>query len=253
MKARRGQELALLVALVALLAPRGGSGESAEPRDLLVFAAASLTDAVGQIATAFERETGTKVRCSFAGSNILARQIEAGAPADLFVSASPERMDELVRAGLVRPHDRVDLLSNRLVVIVAAGSRLPLHRPEDLARVRTLALVPAGIYARRWLVAAGLWDRLRGRVVPTLDVRAALVAVDSGAAEVGIVYRTDARMARSARVAFEVPATEAPRIVYPAAVLARASAGARLLFDRLRSARARVVFERHGFEVLGGS
>jgi len=256
MRARSLRGLGVLAALVAPVVLTPG-GEAASRDEVLVFAAASLTDAVGEIAGVFQRETGTRVLCSFAGSNVLARQIRAGAPADLFLSANPERMDELERAGLVRASDRVDLLSNGLVVVVAARSERRLERPRDLLGVRALALgdpeaVPAGIYARRWLEGAGLWSRLRDRVVPTLDVRAALVAVDSGAAEAGVVYRTDARMARSARVAFEVPAADAPRIVYPVAVLARASPGTRALFDALASPRAREVFERHGFEVLGG-
>jgi molybdate transport system substrate-binding protein len=111
--------------------------------------------------------------------------------------------------------------------------------------------VPAGIYARQWLERAGLWEGLRDRVVPTLDVRAALAAVDSGAAEVGIVYRTDAGMARRARVVLEVPAACAPRIVYPAAVLARSSPEGRRFLGHLLSKGARGVFERLGFEVLG--
>jgi molybdate transport system substrate-binding protein len=229
---------------------------AAPGREILVFAAASLTEALQEIGTAYERETGVRVVCSFAGSNDLARQIRAGAPADVFVSANAERMDELVAAGLVRPADRFDLLSNALVVIVSVGSSLSVHGPGDLLRAHELALadpeaVPAGIYARRWLERVGWWGRLRGRVVPTLDVRAALAAVDSGAAEAGVVYRTDAAMARRARVAFEVPADEAPRIVYPAAVLVSASPDARPFLERLRSPASRAVFERLGFEVLG--
>jgi molybdate transport system substrate-binding protein len=246
--------------LAALAVPAAG-GPAPRPsgsgREVLVFAAASLTDALREIGSAFEARTGTRVPFSFAGSNALARQIEAGAPADVFVSANRERMDELERAGLVRPADRVNLLSNALVVVLAPTSHLVLRARADLLGVRRLALgdpqaVPAGIYARQWLERIGLWDRLRGRVVPTLDVRAALVAVDSGAADAGIVYRTDAAMARHARVGLEVTGPAAPRIVYPAALLAASSSpDARAFFDHLESAEARAVFERFGFEVLG--
>ena len=193
---------------------------------------------------------------SFGGSNDLARQIRAGAPAEVFVSASAERMDEVQRAGLVRAADRVDLLSNRLVVVVPAGATVAPATAEDLTRVRRLALgdpqaVPAGIYARQWLEKRGLWERVRDRVVPTLDVRAALAAVESGNADAGIVYRTDAAISRRVRVAFEVPADEAPRIVYPAALLAGARGpAARAFFEHLRSPEAREVFERLGFEFL---
>jgi molybdate transport system substrate-binding protein len=223
-----------------------------------VFAAASLADALREIGTAFEAQTGHRVVLSLGGSNDLARQIRAGAPAEVFVSASVERMDEVERAGLVRAGDRVDLLSNRLVVVVPATTPTVPVRAEDLVGVRRLALgdpeaVPAGIYARQWLEKRGLWQRLRDRVVPTLDVRAALAAVESGNADAGIVYRTDAAISRRVRVAFEVPAGEAPRIVYPAALLtASRGASARAFFEHLRSPAARAVFGRLGFEVLAG-
>jgi molybdate transport system substrate-binding protein len=250
----------IALVLAALTAPAAGEPPprpGVAGREVLVFAAASLTDALRGIGSAFEGRTGIRVLFSFAGSNALARQIEAGAPANVFVSANRERMDELERAGLVRPADRVDLLSNELVAVLAPTSHLVLRTPADLLGVRRLALgdpqaVPAGIYARQWLERVGLWERLRSRVVPTLDVRAALVAVDSGAADAGIVYRTDAAMARHARVGLEVTGPAAPRIVYPAALLAASSSpGARAFFDHLESEEARAVFERFGFEVLG--
>ena len=224
--------------------------------EVVVFAAASLADALREIGKDFESRTGHRVVISFGGSNDLARQIRAGAPAEVFVSASAERMDEVQGAGFVRPQDRVDLLSNQLVVIVPAGSTTSLATAEELTRVRRLALgdpqaVPAGIYARQWIEERGLWERLRDRVVPTLDVRAALAAVESGNADAGIVYRTDAAISKRVRVAFEVPAKEAPRIVYPAALLATAgSPAARAFFEYLRSPEARAVFERLGFEFL---
>jgi molybdate transport system substrate-binding protein len=223
-----------------------------------VFAAASLADALREIGAGFEARTGDRVVLSVGGSNDLARQIRAGAPAEVFVSASAERMDELERAGLVRAGDRVDLLSNRLAVVVPAGSTTSLASAEDLAGVRRLALgdpqaVPAGIYARQWLEKRGLWERVRDRVVPTLDVRAALAAVESGNADAGIVYKTDAAISKRVRVALEVPEAEAPRIVYPAALLATANGPApRAFFEHLRSAEARAVFERLGFELLRG-
>ena len=248
----------VLAALAVPVAGQTPRGREATGREVLVFAAASLTDVLREIGGAFEARTGTRVLFSFAGSNTLARQIRAGAPAEVFVSANRERMDELERAGLIRPADRVDLLANTLVVVLAPTSRLVLRASADLLGVRRLALgdpeaVPAGIYARQWLERVGLWERLRARVVPTLDVRAALVAVDSGAADAGIVYRTDAPMARHARVGLEVSGPAAPRIVYPAALLAASSSpGARAFFGELRSEGARAVFERFGFEVLGG-
>ncbi len=165
-------------------------------------------------------------------------------------------MDEVQGAGFVRPPDRVDLLSNHLVVVVPADATTALARAEDLTGMRRLALgdpqaVPAGIYARQWLERRGLWERLRDRVVPTLDVRAALAAVESGNADAGIVYRTDAAISKRVRVVFEVSAEEAPRIVYPAALLATARGpAARAFYENLRSPAAREVFEGLGFEFL---
>jgi molybdate transport system substrate-binding protein len=252
--------LAAGLALAAFgVSPPEGSPAAARPRpEILVFAAASLTDGLGEIGADFEARTGVRVLFSFAGSNALARQIQAGAPADVFVSANLDRMDELERAGLVRPDDRVSLLSNRLAVVVATSSDLVVSTPSDLSRTSRLALgdpeaVPAGIYARLWLEGLGLWATLRDRVVPTLDVRAALAAVESGAVDAGVVYRTDAALSSRVRVAFEVPVAEAPPIVYPAAVLASSTAPeARAFLEHLRSSPARAVFTRLGFEPLEG-
>jgi molybdate transport system substrate-binding protein len=250
----RSAILVLLPAMALAAVPR-----AAHPADeVVVFAAASLTDALAEIGKEFEARSGARLVFSFAGSNDLARQIRAGAPADVFVSASVERMDEVERAGLVRAGDRVDLLSNSLVVVVPSGSSLVVKAPEDLLRARRLALgdpeaVPAGIYARQWLEGRGLWAALRERVVPTLDVRAALFAVESRAVDAGIVYRTDVALSKRVRVAFDVPAREVPRIVYAAALLASSRRpSARAFFEDLRSPSARAVFERLGFFVLGG-
>ncbi|MCG6925247.1 MAG: molybdate ABC transporter substrate-binding protein [Acidobacteria bacterium] len=249
--------LAVTALTAATAAESPGPATHSRP-ELLVFAAASLTDALGEIGAGFEARTGVRVLFSFAGSNALARQIRAGAPADVFVSANIARMDELEQVGLVRSADRLSLLSNRLVVVVGAASDLVVTQPRDLERARRLALgdpeaVPAGIYARQWLEGRGLWERLRDRVVPTLDVRAALAAVESGAAEAGIVYRSDVAIAQRARVAFEVPAEQAPRIVYPAAVIASSRSSSALPFlEYLQSPDARAVFTRLGFEPLDG-
>jgi len=245
----------VLASLGALLLATGALPARAGADEVVVFAAASLSDAIGEIARGFEESTGHRVVASFAGSNELARQIRAGAPAGVFVSAHPGRVDELEEAGLVARENRTDLLGNRLVVVVPASSRLAITRPEHLAAARRIALadpqsVPAGIYAREWLTARGMWELLKDRVVPALDVRAALAAVDSAAVDAGIVYRTDVAAARSARLAFEVPAAECPPIVYPAALLRPDAPAARAYYDHLRSPEARAVFERLGFEPL---
>jgi molybdate transport system substrate-binding protein len=241
----------MLLALPLLLA----SVASAE--DLTVFAAASLTDALQEIGGSYRNEAGTAVGFSFGASSDLARQIVAGAPADVFFSADTARMDAVEKAGLVAPGDRVDLLSNILVVIEGAGATSRLAVPADLGGVRRLALadpeaVPAGVYARKWLESIGLWERLQQRVVPLLDVRAALAAVASGNADAAIVYRTDAALSKRVRIAFEVPKAEGPSIAYVvAAISSSRNPAARAFVKRLRAAETARVFEKHGFIVLG--
>jgi molybdate transport system substrate-binding protein len=236
---------------LAFLAGRAGADE------VDVYAAASLTDVLTEIAVGFERSSGHRVMFNFGGSNDLARQIEAGAPADVFFSADEAQMDRLEGAGLVRAEDRIDVLSNRLVVVVPATSAARLAGARDLLPLRRLALadpqaVPAGVYARVWLESIGLWERLREKVVPALNVRAALAAVESENVEAGVVYRTDAALSRRVRVAFEVPGEQGPAIVYPLAPVASSTkAGTREMVRYLLSAPAREVYARHGFVVLG--
>ena len=200
-------------------------GAPVPAEEVSVLAAASLTEALKEVAQGFEQSSGHKVVFNLGGSNDLARQIKAGAPADVFFSADKAQMDGLEKAGLVRAQDRVALLSNVLVVIVPASSTARLSGPQDLPSVKRLALgdpqaVPAGVYARTWLESVGLWHRLKDKVVPTLNVRAALSAVESESADAGIVYRTDAALSKRVKVAFEVPKEQGPAIVYPLAPIA---------------------------------
>jgi molybdate transport system substrate-binding protein len=224
--------------------------------EVSVFGAASLTEALKEVAQGFEKSTGHEVVFNLGGSNDLARQIKAGAPADVFFSADEAQMDGLESAGLVRAQDRVDVLSNVLVVIAPASSTARLSGPGDLPGVRRLALadpqaVPAGVYARTWLESVGLWNRLEDRVVPTLNVRAAVSAVESESADAGIVYRTDAAISKRVRVAFEVPKEQGPAIVYPLAPLAASKRAATVdLVQYLLSPRAREIYVRHGFVVV---
>lgn len=226
---------------------------AASGEELLVFAAASLTESLQEIGKAYERKTGTAVRFSFGGSGDLARQIEAGAPADVFFSADTAKMDSLEKAGLVRHRDRREFLSNWLSVVVPAGSKSRMHGPRDLLQFSKIALadpaaVPAGIYAKRWLESAGVWSEVAGRVVPTLDVRAALAAVESEAVEAAVVYRTDARVSKRVRPVFETPAS--PPILYSLAPMARAGPAARDLAAFLGGKEAAEVFSRAGFVVI---
>ena len=250
--------LAVLLAVLALALPVPLRAAEARDGELAVLAAASLAEAMADVAAAWRARGEPGLRLQLGGSNELARQIAAGAPGDLFVSADASKMDGLERSGLLAPGTRRDLLGNQLVVIVPADAP-PLAAPGALAgpAVARLALaqpdaVPAGIYARTWLERRGLWERVRARVVATENVRGALAAVASGNADAGIVYATDAAVSTRVRVVFEVPAEEAPPVVYPAAVLAGSErpAAARRLLDFLWGPAARALFERRGFRVL---
>lgn len=248
-----------LVVYIREAAVEGETAVETSAGEIHVFAAASLTEALTEIAAAYEKASGAQIVLNFGASSTLARQIREGAPADLFLSADEEKMDALAREGLLLAGTRRSVLSNTLVVVVPAGSRLKISGIADLAApsVQALALaetrtVPAGIYARRLLEARGIWPRLAGRVVPTESVRAALAAVASGNADAGIVYRTDAGISKEVRVGFEVPRAAGPPISYPFAALAasRQPEAARGLLAYLASPAALEVFRRHGFLVL---
>jgi molybdate transport system substrate-binding protein len=245
----------LLVLLVAAAFASGGRSALAAD-EVTLFAAASLTDALKEIAAGFEAESGHKVLLNLGGSNDLARQIKAGAPADAFFSADEAQMDGLQAAGLVRAADRKVVLSNVLVAIVPAGVRAGIASPADLTSVNRLALadpqaVPAGVYARTWLESIGLWDGVKDKVIPTLNVRAALAAVESEHADAGIVYRTDAQLSKRVRIAFEVARDKGPVISYPLAPLAAAARPATAaLVSYLVSPPALAVYRRYGFVVL---
>jgi molybdate transport system substrate-binding protein len=223
--------------------------------EIMVFAAASLTDALKEIAPAFERKTGDRAVFNLGASSVLARQIQEGAPADLFFSADDEKMDGLEKQGLLG--SRRSLLSNSLVIVVANDRAFSIKAPEDLLKARRIALaeprtVPAGIYARKYLEQAGLWSKLSGSVVPTENVRAALSAVESGNVEAGIVYKTDAAISKRVKIAYEVPVQDGPKISYPVAVLKdskrKGPAGEFLRY--LESEEATKVFEKYGFIVV---
>jgi molybdate transport system substrate-binding protein len=221
----------------------------------LVFAAASLTDALQEIAKKYEDKSGDKVRFSFGASSILARQIQEGARADLFFSADEEKMDQLQRSGLIRIESRRNLLSNSLVLVVPHDSKLTIQNLVDLQHLKRIAVaepstVPAGIYARQTLEDAGLWNKLK--ILPTENVRAALLAVEGGNVDAGIVYKTDATLSRKVKVAFNFTSPPHVKIAYPVALIkeGRNTNAAALFIAHLQSADASEVFERHGFIVL---
>ena len=223
---------------------------------LTVFAAASLTDGLKEIGRKYQTQSGDKIEFNFAGSSLLARQIEEGAPADLFFSADEVWMDAIERKGLIVKNTLVNRLSNSLVIVVPVGTSVSIGSPQDLAgpRIAHLALadpkaVPAGLYAKEYLKKLHLWDQIAPKVVPMSNVRAALAAVESGDAEAGIVYKTDAAISKKVRVAYEVPVRKEPKISYPMAII-KSSASLQAAEDFLKyleSDKAGRVFEKYGF------
>jgi len=221
-----------------------------------VFAAASLTDSLKEIALAYEKQSGDKIICNFGASSTLARQIEEGAPADMFFSADEAKMDGLEKKGLILKETRRSRLSNLLVIVVAAERGTAIKSAEDLAtdKVKRLALaepktVPAGIYAKEYLQKQNLWSAVEAKIIPTENVRAALAAVEAGNVEAGIVYKTDAAISKKVKVAYEVPAKDNPAISYPMAVVkeAKQPEAAKIFLQYLNSDAAAQVFSRFGF------
>lgn len=226
--------------------------------NLLVFAASSLADALQDIRASYESNTADRIAFNFDASSKLARQIMAGAPADLFFSADEAKMDQLQAGGFILADTRASVLSNTLV-LVSEAAEMRIKQPADLIApwCKRLALaqpdsVPAGIYAKTYLRAQGLWEELAGKVVPTENVRAALAAVSSGNADAAFVYRTDVASTTTVRVAYTVPPADAPSITYPLAVVkgTRQQEAALRFHAFLRSPVAAAVFERYGFTVL---
>jgi molybdate transport system substrate-binding protein len=227
--------------------------------DVTVFAAISLAESLKEIASGYEKESGDKIIFNLAGSNILARQIEEGAPADIFFSADEAKMDALAKKGLIVNETRLNRLANALVIVTSSEGPQTVHTPVDLAKpeVKHVALadpaaVPAGLYAKQYLSKLHLWDAISPKVIPLENVRAALAAVAAGNADAGIVYNTDAAISKNVRVAYEVPADAGPAIRYPMALLkdAKELEAARRFLTRLASTSAAEIFKTHGFIVL---
>jgi molybdate transport system substrate-binding protein len=246
-------------------APATPAGQAAAPGSsragsLLVFAAASLTDALQQIDGAFSARTGIAVDASFAASSVLAKQIEAGAPAQVFLSADREWMDYLEQRGRLQGGSRRDLLGNELVLIAPADSALQLKIAPHFALLAALGdgrlatgdpdSVPAGLYARAALTRLGVWPQVADRLVRAENVRAALMYVARGEAPLGIVYQTDARAEGRVRVIDVFPADSHPPITYPLALTAGAGADAARYAAFLTSDAARDMFVGRGFVIL---
>ena len=264
-----GRAASWLLAAIAACGAMGAAADGPLPGDqparagasLLVYGAASLTDALGDAARVFGERTGIDVNTSFASSSVLAKQIEAGAPAGVFICADPEWMDYVAQRGLLKPGSRRDLLGNRLVLIAPADSTVALQLRPGARLAAALGAggrlasgdpdaVPAGRYARAALTKLGLWKQVATRLVRAENVRAALEYVARGEAPLGIVYRTDALADKRVRIVDTFPADSHPPIIYPVAVTAEAGPAAVQFATFLESPAARQIFMRYGFEPL---
>jgi len=246
----------LLLFAIVLLVPL-----AARAQELTVFAAASLTDAMKDVSALWVKAGHPPLRLSFAASSTLARQIEQGAPANVFASADEKWMDDLARKGQIVTDTRKDLLGNDLVLVVPADK--PLHvtigpgfdllgllGPNGRLAVGDPAHVPAGIYAEQALKKLGWWDKLAPRLASAEDVRAALLLVERGEAPAGIVYGTDAAVSKAVMVAGTFPASSHDPVTYPFAVVKSGDTPqARTLMGFLAGPQARAVFVQRGFKV----
>jgi molybdate transport system substrate-binding protein len=248
------RQLAIAVTLIAALA------SPATARDVVVFAAASLKGPLDQLAEAYQTKTGDVVRISYGGSNQLAKQILDGAPADIFISAAVNWMDEVEKAGLLADGSRKDLLGNTLVLVSSEpATPVQIDQGFDLAvllgdgklAMAMVDSVPAGQYGKAALVSLGLWNSVSGAVVQADNVRAALAFVARGEAALGIVYGSDAVADPSVHLLGTFPDSSHPPIVYPAARLKSASDPAdQAFFAALSSPEARAIFTAAGFQPL---
>lgn len=238
-----------VIALFALLAPAVHAAE------LRVAAASSLTDAMREISTQYEKATGTRVHLQLGASSMLARQISEGAPVDVFFSADERQMELLATRGLVVEATRHSVVTNELVVITSRDERalrtireLLAPRFERIA-VASFDAVPAGVYAREYLTRTGIWREILPRLVRVDNVRAALSAVENGNAQAAFVYASDALGSKNVRVALRISGPDAPRIVYPCAVLRESNSPveATRFVTFLTSRRAQQIFAQHGF------
>lgn len=237
----------------------GCATEKQKPIELNVFAAISLSDALAEIGTGFTAENGVKVFYNFAASTTLQRQIEKGAPADVFISASPRQVVALEDSGLLEAESRQNLLTNRLVIVsdeterISVGTLADLTAPE-ISRIAIghPSIVPAGVYAKEALRHFGLWETLRPKLILGADVRATLAYVTSGNVDIAIVYKTDTVVSDYVRVLCQVPPEAYTPIIYPAVVIKNSPQKqlARRFITYLQSAKKSEIFEKHGFTVL---
>jgi molybdate transport system substrate-binding protein len=257
----RGWRPILRAATVAIVLAASGLPAQAQFHDVLVFAAASLKNALDEANSLFLFENGSGVKVSYGASSALAKQIENGAPADVFISADNDWMDYLAQRKLIMPDTREKFLGNKLVLVAPADSKVsltigpsfPLEQALGNGRLAIAdpAAVPAGKYGKAALEKLGVWNSIAGKLAPAQDVRAALLLVSRGEAPLGIVYQTDAAADKNVKVIATFPESSHPPIVYPLAILASSTNGVTPVYVQyLLSPKAEPFFEKKGFTVF---
>ena len=250
-----------LVSICLALAPNLQAAEKDTAQDtVVVFAAASLTNAINEISANYEQEKGTQIKTSYAASSALAKQIENGAPADIFISADTKWMNYLKDKQAVKDSTIANLLSNHLVLIAPAGKGFAVNTQKSFdffaafnGKLCTgeMASVPVGIYAKQALTSLAWLDAGQSRIVGTQDVRAALTLVERAECAAGIVYETDAKISNKVEVIATFPDNTHEAILYPLALTKSASAKSTDFYDYLKSEKAKVIFTKYGFTFLG--
>ena len=250
----------LRAAVAAVVAATLPPQAQAQFRDVLVFGAASLKNALDEANGLFLFENGSGVKVSYGASSALAKQIENGAPADIFISADPDWMDYLAERKLIKPDTREKFLGNKLVLITRANSNVALTIGQNFPLAQALgngrlamaepASVPAGKYGKAALEKLGVWASVANKIAPAQDVRAALLLVSRGEAPLGIVYQTDAAADKNVKIVATFPESTHPPIIYPIAILASSTNGvAPVYLQYLLSPKAEPFFEKQGFVV----
>jgi molybdate transport system substrate-binding protein len=252
---------AVLVVAAVVFAASWTIAAHAQGRDLLVFGAASLKNALDDADAQYQRDAGHKVVVSYGASSALAKQIEGGAPADIFISADLDWMDYVAEHKLIKPETRFNLLGNKLVLVARADSSINLTIGPNFPLAQALgndrlamaepSAVPAGKYGKAALEALGVWPSVAGKIAPAQDVRATLLLVSRGEAPLGIVYQTDAAADKGVKIVGAFPESTHPPIIYPIAVtVTSTNPGAAAYVAFLKSAAAKPAFEKQGFVVL---
>src|SRR5271156_2697872 len=253
--------LAGIFAAFAMLCGSAWSPALAQDKSLTVFAAASMKNALDDIDAAYTAKTGVKVVASYAASSVLAKQIEQGAPADIFLSADTDWMDYAAKQKAINTETRTNLLGNSIVLIapkdssigsVTIGQGFDLTKLAGTGRIATgdVSSVPVGKYAKAALEKLGAWEMAAPKFAMAESVRAALTLGARGEAVIGIVYATDAKVEPEVKIVGTFPADSHPPIIYPVAATTSAGAGAAGYLDFLRSSAAKAVFEKYGFTFL---